>query len=168
MCLLFSLLERVHWRMSHWASLVVSNLNTVLTQNTFPPALLIPLPQLRQGVSVTVPCFLHWQVRALLDPAPFPLAGQGTKDGGARREGAVAAVPSPSVDGCLCTPVGIGRARCPGALGAFSQHSQQEGQSFYPSPVPHPCAGSCHRREGLCPPCFRTSLDRCVWVVWSC
>lgn len=32
---------------------------------------------------------------ALLDPAPFPLAGQGTKDGGGRREGAVAAVPSP-------------------------------------------------------------------------
>lgn len=77
---------------------------------------------------------LFAQVRALLNPAPFPLAGQGPKDGGGRREGAVAAVPSPSLDGCLCIPVGVGRARCPGALGAFSQHSQQEGQSFLPQP----------------------------------
>lgn len=44
----------------------------------------------------------------------------------------------PFLDGCLCTPVGTGRARCPGALGALSQHSQQEAQSF----LPQPCASS--------------------------
>lgn len=90
----------------------------------------------------------------MLDPAPSPLAGQGTKDGRGRGEGAVAAVPSPSLDGCPCIPVGVGKARCPGALGAFSQHSQGQGKSF----LPQPCVSSmCWQlsQKGYGPPAVR-------------
>lgn len=43
-----------------------------------------------------------------------------------------AAVPSPCLDGCPWIPVGVGGARCPGALGSFSQHPQG---SEFPTPA---------------------------------
>lgn len=139
------------------------NLNRVLTQNTLPPALLVPLPQIKQGASVTVPCFLHWQVRAVLDPAPLSLAGQGAKDGGGRGEGAVAAVPSPSLDGCPCVAVDVGKARCPGALGTFSQHCWGQGKSF----LPQPCVSSmCWQlsQKGYGPPAVRYPWPDVFWL----
>lgn len=136
MCLLFSLLQRVpvHRRlMSHLACCVCIKFKYSPYPKYTSSSSARSLPQLKQGVSVTVSCFLDLQLRAVLDPVPFPLAGQGSRGGGGRGESAVAAVPSSSLHGGLCIPVGVGRTRCPGALGAFSQHSQGQGQSFLPT-----------------------------------
>lgn len=158
----------MHWRMFHWAcrGCVKFKYSPYPKYTSSSSAHSSAPAQTRSQCHCTL---LFAQVRAVLNPAPFPLAGQGAKDGGGRREGAVAVVPSPSLDGCLCTPVAVDRARCFRSL----QSALPARGSEFPTPalcLIHVLAAVTEEKCYLPPPPprFRTSLARCIWVVWSC
>lgn len=126
-------------------TLLCRQFHTVITQKYFhrSAAPLAPT-ETTMWYCCTCCCFAHrrgcinWQVRRVLDPAPFPLSAQGAKDREGREWCAVAAVLSSTGWPVHSSVSGWRRARShskvPWALGGSSQHFHWQDKSFLPQP----------------------------------